>query len=114
MRRHVCNEELIGHFNPLQVSTRPPEIDQMLRVLGYPNFSNLQIYWKRIEATNLNGMISLDVYCEAGMSGAPVVDREGKVLGIFTSSTSQTSYVEPAAHFVSLLSERITVPVVVD
>ena len=47
IRRHVRNEELIGHLSPLQVSTRPPEIDQMLRVLGYPNFSNLQIYWRR-------------------------------------------------------------------
>lgn len=112
MRYNVRNDELIKRFSPLEVSSRQPEVDQMIRVMGYPNFDNLRIYWRRIESLNLNGMISVDVYCEEGMSGAPVVDREGKVIGIFTSSTLQTSYVEPAAHFVSLLANRSTLSLV--
>ena len=58
---------------------------------------SLSITWGRVMQSNYSGLIMVNLYGDSGTSGGAVVDREGKLVGILSKSSTgkQVAFIEP-------------------
>jgi hypothetical protein len=86
-------------------------VEQSLRLIGYQHMMSLSITWGRVMQTNANGLLMVNLYGDNGTSGGAIVDREGKLIGLLSKSTTgrQVAYIEPIAPICRVLAKHLFV-----
>lgn len=84
---HPCIS--ISPMHSIAVCTQHVAVDQVVRRLGYPLYpimKEISVDWGRVEQNDPNGDILTSLLSENGASGGPVVDREGRLIGLLSRS----------------------------
>ncbi|KAJ1416805.1 hypothetical protein B484DRAFT_454160 [Ochromonadaceae sp. CCMP2298] len=76
----------------ITVAQRKVAVDQVVRLLGFPGNKELSVDWGRVVQNNPNGDILITLLSDDGSSGGPVVDREGRVIGLLSRSHEFIKY----------------------
>jgi hypothetical protein len=98
------------HSHTLLTSV-PSQVEQSLRLIGYQHMMSLSITWGRVMQTNANGLLMVNLYGDNGTSGGAIVDRECKLIGLLSKSTTgrQVAYIEPIAPICRVLVKHLFV-----
>jgi hypothetical protein len=85
--QHPCLARSPIHSIP--IATAPAAVDQVVRRLGYPGFPammDLSVDWGRVEQNDPAGDMLMSLLSDNGTSGGPVLDREGRLIGLLSRS----------------------------
>lgn len=101
----------LSPMHTIPVSTQPVCVDQVVRRLGYPGFPqmmDLSVDSGRVEQNDPAGDILISLLSDDGASGGPVIDREGKLIGLLSRSHTfiKFSCVQPLRNMFEILRQN--------
>ncbi len=89
-------------FKPLKIAKGVVQ-GEYVASLGYANGQTLMAYGRHIAGTSIEGYLVLDGPITRGMSGGPVVNEQGEVVGINQATSPDRGYICPASELRTFL-----------
>jgi len=93
----------------VSVSEKRVVVDQVVRLLGYPDNGELSVDWGRIVQNNETSDIMVKLLSDTGSSGGPILDRNGDLVGLLSRSheSYKNSCVQPIRNLFEIIEQQL-------